>query len=272
VNVYMSCLLFAQPCCTLTCPPLTGQQAPDTEPCLPCSCASTRPHLSMLNALHMFACQLTLCVRRYLLKKAGHWWLLVTLGGIMDWCPRLSLVDSLWSGLTGPFATIHTHTHTVLRAKRTKSAARSMVLVGLCPNWLHMEGVKRCKRPLHGNLKAAFVPCDHPAPAITSRCPPLPAITSRCPPPTHPHKHTACAGTCRSIQVTSVLPVFFPPPPSAHPLGPPTPPTPNKHISNHTTPVSHAHQAHTPAPPPPTHTCHAAPCAVLLLPMPPACA
>ena len=95
----------------LTCPLLTGQQAPDTEPCLPCSCASTRPHLSMLDALHMFACQLTLCVRRYLLKKAGHWWLLVTLGGIMDWCPRLSLVDSLWSGLTGPFVTNHTHTH-----------------------------------------------------------------------------------------------------------------------------------------------------------------
>jgi hypothetical protein len=31
----------------------------------------------------------------------------------MDWCPRLSLVDSLWSGLTGPFVTKHTHTHSL---------------------------------------------------------------------------------------------------------------------------------------------------------------
>jgi hypothetical protein len=39
---------------------------------------------------------------RYLLLKAHRWWLLVTLGGITDWCPRLPMVGSLWPEPTGP--------------------------------------------------------------------------------------------------------------------------------------------------------------------------
>jgi hypothetical protein len=64
-----------------------------------------------------------------LLKKAGHWWLLVTLGGIMDWCPRLSLVDSLWSGLTGPFVTNHACTHA-----RTHARILAGYWCGCCSN------------------------------------------------------------------------------------------------------------------------------------------
>ena len=123
----MLCLLFAQPCCNLTCQPaLLTVYSCRRQFLSTVVVVSVRPHTMLarvmcmcysmgraLLALRPCACMslAKLCVFAGVTDLRRFGGALVTLGGIMDWCARSSMVGGLSPELTGPHVTTNQPTN-----------------------------------------------------------------------------------------------------------------------------------------------------------------